>query len=236
VHDSDRRLLVVVASAGEARAVLRGFGNPEVGLTSWVSLAVDARADLVLTGIGKANAAGAVARALDVSRHAAVVNLGIAGALPGGGLAIGDVLLGTASVFADEGAQTPSAFLDCDALGFPIGDFPHGAVPCSLDTRDGFGAALEKLFPKRGAIATVSTCSGTDALARAIAERTSALAEGMEGAAAALVCHRVGVPFGEVRVISNTTGDRGSQVWDIPRAFSVLAAAAGSVRDAALTM
>jgi futalosine hydrolase len=77
-------------------------------------------------------------------------------------------------------------------------------------------------IPHVQAIATVSTCSGTNALAREIVTRTGAEVEAMEGAAVGLVASRLGVGFAEVRVISNTTGDRGSQQWDLPGALAAL--------------
>jgi futalosine hydrolase len=44
----------------------------------------------------------------------------------------------------------------------------------------------------------------------------------MEGAAVALAARRAGVRYGEVRVISNTTGDRDRQRWAIGAALAVL--------------
>jgi futalosine hydrolase len=75
---------------------------------------------------------------------------------------------------------------------------------------------LQKLAPlatHQGRIAAVSECSGTDARATEIVKRTNAIAEGMEGAAIALVAQRLRRQWAEIRVISNTTGDRDRQVW-----------------------
>jgi futalosine hydrolase len=76
--------------------------------------------------------------------------------------------------------------------------------------------------PIVSAIATVSTCSGTDAAATEIAHRTGAAAEAMEGAAVGLVAFRHKVAFAEVRVISNTTGDRSRQVWALEESLAEL--------------
>jgi futalosine hydrolase len=176
--------------------------------------------DCLITGIGKANAAGATARALDPGRHQAVLSVGVAGALPGSGLRPADVVAATASVFADEGLETPGGFSDCHAMGFPLGAFEGSAVP--LDPR--LLGILKPLATATGPIATVSTCSGTADLAERVRSRTGALAEAMEGAAIALVAHRLGVPAAELRVISNTTGDRPGQVWDLQAALSRLEA------------
>ena len=49
-----------------------------------------------------------------------------------------------------------------------------------------------------------------------------AIAEAMEGAAVVHAARRLGLPGGEVRVISNSTGDRAKQQWDIARAFAAM--------------
>ena len=66
------------------------------------------------------------------------------------------------------------------------------------------------------------------ACAHEVARRTRAVAEAMEGAAVGFTARRLGLAtgsapaFAELRVISNTTGDRSRQVWDLPRALSRL--------------
>src|SRR5690606_35090252 len=201
------------AAPAEARAILRAFGfsqdRPEP--PSWTPFPLDDAFDLVLCGIGKANAAGAAARFADPARHARILSLGVSGALPDAPLSLGQAVLATASVFADEGLQTDETFSDCAAMGFPLGDFPGAAVP--LDPA--LHTALRPLADAAGPIATVSTCSGTDDLARTVRARTGAIAEAMEGAAVALVAHRLGLPAAELRTISNTTGRRGDQRWDL---------------------
>ncbi len=177
----------------------------------------------MMTGIGKANAAGATARALSLDPPPDLaLNVGIAGALPGSGLGLGDVVVATASVYADEGLQTPKGFQHCAAMGFPLAPsaFPGPEVPVDA----GVAEALRVGLPARaGRTACVSTCSGTDSLARAVVERTGAIAESMEGAAVMHAARLLRVPAGELRVISNTTGDREHQRWDIRLALERLA-------------
>jgi futalosine hydrolase len=150
----------------------------------------------------------------------------VAGALPGSGLEIGAAVAATACVFADEGLQTESGFTDCAAMGFPLADFPGAAAPVGEDAL----GVIRPLADAAGPIATVSTCSGTDALARAVRDRTGALAEGMEGAAVALVARRLRLPMAELRIISNTTGDRSAQRWDLRGALARLSDVAGGLR------
>jgi futalosine hydrolase len=65
---------------------------------------------------------------------------------------------------------------------------------------------------------TVSTCTGTTSRARELEARYGGLCENMEGAAAAQVALLHGVPWLEVRGISNMVEDRDMKKWDVPRA------------------
>jgi futalosine hydrolase len=208
-----RVLLVAVASVPEARAL---FPGPPPAF--WEPRPVAPGVDAVLTGLGKANAAGAVARALDTTRHGGVLSIGVGGSLPGSGLAVGTVVAGSAAVFSDEGVATPAGLVPASALGFPAGIESETVRPDPT-----WLAALAALGLPAVPIATVSACCGTDALAAQTAARTGAAVEAMEGAAVGLVAARLGLAFAEVRAVSNTTGDRAGQVWDLPAALAALA-------------
>lgn len=108
------------------------------------------------------------------------------------------------------------------ALGFSLGDFEGNTVPVD----EGLLEMLSGAFAI-GPIATVATCSGTDAAAAEVVRRTGALAEAMEGAAVVHSSRRLHIPAIELRVISNTTGDRPKQKWEIDRAFKALGESVG---------
>jgi futalosine hydrolase len=73
-------------------------------------------------------------------------------------------------------------------------------------------------------VLTVSTVTGTAERASALAERyPDAVAEGMEGFGVASACALAGVPFGEVRAISNPVGPRDRAAWRIGPALDALA-------------
>lgn len=222
------RLLVAVAtpleaSALPAPALPAGAGGP------WSTLAIADRVDLLVTGVGKAPAAAGVASVLSAGRHGGVLNVGIAGSLPSEApLPLLSVVVASSHVFGDEGVALPpdhpaGDFQSLDAMGFgPVGTSAD-AVPCD----DGFAELLRTSVSGAifAPIATVSTCSGTNRLARAVADRTRARAECMEGAAVALAARNLGCRYGEMRTISNTTGDRAAQVWDVRGALARLTAA-----------
>lgn len=205
-----RPWLIVVAAPKEARSVLDALGVAGDSPDGWVPVAVGGLAEVVRSGVGKWAAAGATARCFDPGHHAGVLNVGVAGALPGSWLEIGSFVLGEPSVMADEGLLGPGGFQTLAQMGFP-GD----AGPVRPD--EASRTALTRVVDVVGPVATVSTCSGRDALAQEIATRTRGVAEAMEGAAVGLAARRVDpdARFAELRVISNTTGDRPKQRWDL---------------------
>ncbi len=175
----------------------------------------------VLLGVGKVEATLALTRRLSGRLPDVVVNFGVAGTFPGSGLAVGDVCLVTQETFADEGLVTDAGFDDLLALKLST------RVRWSADD-----AWTQKVGTLLGAVprvrgATVSTISGTDALAQAYAERVRPAVETMEGAAVARVCEAFGVPWVQLRSISNRVGDRARGGWDLRLAKTQLHAAMG---------
>lgn len=217
------RLLVLVASEPEAGAVVSGMGLPRTSLPAWSLIGLSGRADLFITGVGKANAAAGAASVLSRGGHASLLSIGIAGVLPGAGLPIGAGAHVTGATLADEGVRTPLGFTDVATMGFP--PIPSSGMRLAPDPS--MLLRLSRAVPSGAELATVSTCSGTDALAREIASRTGAAIEDMETAAVAVACARMGVAWGGIRAVSNTTGDRDRQQWNIPAALDTLRAVIG---------
>ncbi len=203
----------------------------------------DQPVEIAATGVGKASAAFAAGTLLAAKEYRALFNVGCAGAFPSSGLSVGDVVLADREIFADEGVATPDGFLDLEKLGLAV-HAPAGAAPLfnrvpiapplRLAAREISALAAELGFRLRaGPLCTVSTGSGTDAAAAEIARRWSPLAESMEGAALALAALCRGVPFLEVRGISNMTGDRDRNRWDIPLACRRAAQASARILERA---
>jgi futalosine hydrolase len=146
-----------------------------------------------------------------------IVNIGIAGAYPGVGLAIGEVVAGESECFGDIGIETP------DAVGFtPISRLSWGdpayARPLPL-VSDRFGFSV----PLRGAQGcTVNACTGTSATGARRRQQTGADFETMEGAAVALAAAELGIPAAELRAISNYASDRDMRPANIALALNAL--------------
>ena len=199
-----RRILIVTAVQQEADAI--GFSDS---------------AYVVAGGIGRTNAAVATTKTIhDEGPFDFVISAGVAGSLPGGNLSIGDVVVASSCVYMEEGLVTPDGFQDMDAMGFSLGDFTGNTVPVDATLLSRLGE-----IGITGSIATVATCSGTDEQASLVAERTGCVCEAMEGAAVVHAARIAGLPANEIRVISNTTGNREAQKWDLDLALESLRAA-----------
>ena len=169
-----------------------------------------ARIELLCMGVGPVNAAHAVTLAITRSRPGAIIVCGIGGAYPESGLHIGDVACAETECYGDLGATSPGGFLDMQSLGLPI---VAGPPPI-------YNLLPMQVFPSpiRVRFVTMSSCTGTDAAARAIAARTGGAVENMEGAAVAHVAAIHGIPVGELRGISNLVTDRDTKAWRITEA------------------
>jgi futalosine hydrolase len=165
---------------------------------------------IVRTGVGPVNAAHAVTLFLAQADARAIVICGVGGAYPSSGVRIGDVVCAASECYGDLGATSPSGFLDMKALGFPIVDGPPPM----------FNDLPMQIFPveRRVPFVTVSSCTGTDTIARELEGRTGGAVESMEGAAIAHVAHLHGVPVGELRAISNLVTNRDTSTWRLKEA------------------
>ena len=188
----------------------------------------------VAAGIGQANTAHALTSMLEYGPGGLVIMAGCAGAYPGSGLKVGDVAVATQESYAQLGAQTQDGFMGLEEMGLPTlvagGDPYFGTYPFSDEFREGLKVAAERsrfisskasrARPKLhfGPFLTVSTVTGTTAGGKELFERYGAFCENMEGAAAAQLCTMYGVPFLEVRGISNIVEDRDRSKWEIETA------------------
>lgn len=213
-------LLVLTAVPAEAEAVRSGLTDPTVTVRP--------------VGVGPAVAGAAAARLLTLAEAAgrpyrAVVSAGIGGGFAGR-VAVGATVLGTRSVAADLGAESPEGFIPVDELGMPSELLGGGPV---VQADPGLLADLRAALPEAvvGTVLTVSTVTGTAASTRALADRhPDAVAEAMEGYGVAVAAAHAGLPFVELRTISNPIGPRDRGAWRMREAFTALTAAARALR------
>lgn len=217
------RLLIATAVEAERAAVLARFGGiagdpePRVVAAGVGSDGAPAELEVVAVGVGPAAAAAGTARRLALAEAGGTPYDGVVCAGIGGGFAgrvdIGDVVVGTASVAADLGADSPDGFLPVDTLGFGAG---------RLAADDGL---VRVPFARTGEILTVATATGTAERAeRLAAAHPNALAEAMEGFGVAVAAAGAGLPYAEIRAISNIIGPRDTGAWRFDTAFAALTA------------
>jgi futalosine hydrolase len=227
---AERASVLIVASVGhELSPIISQLGAPRsvaLGRRPGAEGELCGREVCLLEcGIGKAAAAASLAAALETRSPSSVLAIGIGGAYPGAGLLPRDLALASEEIFADEGVETPAGWQGYEAFVVSSGAQNRIALDGELVARA--RAALDRVA--LGPFATVSTCSGTELLARRMEKRWGAIMESMEGAAWALVARRYGVPFVELRAVSNVAEDRDVKAWDLGGAVAALAAALPSV-------
>lgn len=205
------RLLVVTAVAAERDAIAAAIGDVSAGGGSTVVLA---------GGIGPAAAAAYTSAALAAEDYDLVLSAGIAGGFE---LPAGAVVVASRIVDAQLGRETPDGFE------------PLGSAVASLDVEAGLVTELAgRAGATTGAVLTVSTVTGTARTADALRARyPDAVAEAMEGFGVASAALVHGVPFGEIRAISNAVGPRDRAAWRVDEALAALAKAVAAVAGAA---
>ncbi|MBW7476101.1 futalosine hydrolase [Paenibacillus oenotherae] len=213
---NNNRVLVITAVEAERDAVVRGLRGA-------------AGFDVVAAGVGTARAAAGTAAALAAGGYRLVISAGIGGGFEGRA-AVGTVVVASKVIAADLGAETPEGFLSLDELGFG-----SSCIAVDVTLADTVAAALKQagLPASTGAVLTVSTVTGTGETASELIRRNpDAAAEAMEGYGAAVAAKRLGLPFLELRTISNAVGPRDRSAWRIKEALEVLEAASAALREA----
>jgi futalosine hydrolase len=256
-------VVLLVATDAEAVVLARELVDTSAFTVATKKLLVGClagrRVVLAVSGLDKVNAAHLLTcllQAMDPGPRL-VVQVGIAGALPGRGdiapASVGDIVIATNEAYSDTGSSSPAGWLSARELGWPIG-LVDGVESGGIFPIDGrlVAAALEAVavaaaradetasaairpedHPRvlAGPCVTASLVTGLASEARELADRWEAVAESMEGAAAAHVCALYGMPFLEVRGISNVVGDRDRGAWEVQRAVATASWAARAIVD-----
>ena len=205
---------------------------------AWRGMLDGAPVVLFPAGMGKTNAAHGLTALLETHEVRGVVGFGVAGAYDGSGLRIGDVALASRAVYGDEGVEAPGGWISTEQIGIPLVErggeraFNEMALDPTRVARAADALAAGGVHVRVGPFVTVSACSGTAARGAEVAARFGGICEGMEGAALAHVAAIYGVPFLELRAVSNLVEDRDLSRWRLAdaaeaaqRAVRVLVAA-----------
>lgn len=198
-----RQVLIMTSVEAEKEAVLRGIN----GLESF---------DVEVAGVGPVDSAISTTIALSNKGYDLVINMGIAGGFKEMA-EIGSIVVGTDSIAADLGAETAEGFQTIEELGFGT-----SLVIADQELVTKLKGKLKEtaLFGQAAPILTLSTVTGTVETAQQLQERyPQAAAEAMEGFGVAMAAKKKGIPFLEIRSISNIIGPRDRESWKIKDAL-----------------
>jgi futalosine hydrolase len=199
------RILVVAATASEAETLRGERFRHDV--------------DILVTGVGMVATAAQTSRALAQTRYNLALNFGMCGSFDRA-LGPGSVVHVVRDRIAELGAEDDETFVEFEALqltGEPV--FVNAAPPAS--------AALGAL--RTVTAITVNTVHGNERSIAAVVQRFAPQVESMEGAAFMYACLINGVPFAQVRAVSNIVERRNRDAWKIGEALDSLGRAASSI-------
>lgn len=175
--------------------------------------------ECLLTGVGMVATAVWCARALATSSYDVALNFGVCGSF-NPLLPVSSVVHVTSETLPELGVEDGPRFLSLQEIGLlRPDDFPWrggrlvNAVPPPLPEIGDLPSA---------AGVTVNTVHGDESSIARVSERSSPDVESMEGAAFMFACLTAGVPFAEVRAVSNRVERRNREAWDLAGAITRL--------------
>ncbi len=199
------KMLIVAATESEI-AIFRNYLTQNTGKHE---------IDTLITGVGSIATAFAVTKALTEHKYDFLLQAGVGGSF-NKSIALGELVLVTTEKYGDLGAEDHDNYLDIFDMGLIAPDVaPHaeGTLKTPLHP------LLERIQLKRTNGLTINLVSGNE---KTIAHRSTTYncdVESMEGAAFHYVCLQMGVPFAQVRAISNYVIPRDKSQWQMKDAI-----------------
>ena len=215
------RVLVVAATQAEISPFVSGLGVASVvgpRVRSYQGVGHDI--DVLISGVGMVATSTWCSRVLSTNRFDVALNLGVCGSFKPE-IFPGSVVHVVSDRLAELGAEDGDAFLTIQEMKL-LGDdefpFTRGRL---VNASPPVLGPLASLRPVSGI--TVSTVHGNDDSIARVTQRFSPDVESMEGAAFMYACLVHGVPFAQVRAISNMVERRNRAAWKLDEAIANLA-------------
>lgn len=224
-------MLIVAATAAEIApllAALQPRSQSEGRLHSCTR--ANHEIDVLTTGVGMVATAAWSSRVLAMREYDVALNLGVCGSFDPA-ISGGVVVQVVSEALPEMGAEADEAFLTLHDLKLLARDefpFRDGRL---MNTEPPSMAALQQL-PKVHGI-TVNTVHGRDSSIAEVRERCAPQVETMEGAAFMYACLIRGMPFAEIRAVSNVVEKRNRATWKLGEAIDNLNSAALRILDQA---
>ena len=214
------RILLVTATDPEIRPLLDRFepvaqSAPRTATFRYAGHTID----VLTTGVGMVATAVWTARASLVASYDLALNVGVCGAFDGS-LEPGAVVHVTSDRVAELGAEDGERFIsvhELQLLGEDEFPFRRGML---VNTTPPANPTIARL-PAVAAI-TVNTVHGNEASIAAVCHRYQPQVESMEGAAFMYACLVAGLPFAQVRAVSNVVERRNRGSWKLAEAIAAV--------------
>jgi len=183
---------------------------------------------LLTTGVGPVSTAYHVGQTMGQVIPSGILCLGVAGTFDPQSLPMGAAATASEERFADFGLAGEDG-VDPRGIRLPQGKVRGGEIfdrlPLDPDAAAAaLGLTLSPSWPRLPCL-TVSAASGCSSVASARAASGCAM-EAMEGFSLAYAAAHQGLPFVEIRTVSNLVGSRLPGDWDLPGALAALGEAA----------
>ncbi|MEO8070950.1 MAG: futalosine hydrolase [Acidobacteriota bacterium] len=225
------RILVVTATPIEVAPLVATLG-PVIGgglsarLTSY-SYRTHA-IDVLQAGVGMVPTAVWCARALSGGHYDLALNLGVCGSFDPA-LPPGAVVHVVSEQMTELGAEDGADFITMQALALIGPDDPPFIGGRLVNPRPLEAHVVAELPAVRGI--SVNTVHGNDRSIADVVRRFAPQVESMEGAAFMYACLTHGLPFAEIRAVSNVVEPRDRSRWKMGEAIANLCATAGALMD-----
>jgi futalosine hydrolase len=167
--------------------------------------------DFLITGVGMVATAYYTGKAINDSYDLAI-NMGICGSF-NKNIDLGTVLNVYEDVFSELGAEDGEAFLSLEELQL------QGIT--KITNNSGALHPVIEMLPKVTGI-TVNTTHGNESSIEKAVQRFHPYVESMEGAAFMFACDQEGIPYIQLRAVSNYVEKRNREAWNIPLAIGQL--------------
>lgn len=199
------RILIATAVNSERDAVAQGVHCSDT-------------VHIVSVGVGPVAAAVNTSVELAKTPYNLVINMGIGG---GFSAEIGTLVIANEVICADLGVETANGeFQSIEDLELGIARLSIHSSLIACITKALSASGIPTLV---GPILTLSTATGTEVTTSQLSQRIpDAAAEAMEGFSVASAAQAYGVPFIEIRAVSNLVGPRDKSTWRIETALTAL--------------
>jgi futalosine hydrolase len=172
------------------------------------------KTDILITGVGMLATGYALTKKLNTTRYDLVIQAGVGGSFDMS-LPLGEVVFVTTDRYGDLGAEDHDEYLDFFEMGLidkEAAPYANGILKTPLL------AIHEKIDLRHVSGLTVNTVSGSENTIRRRRQYGCAV-ESMEGAAFHYVCLQEGVPFAQIRSLSNYVTPRDKSQWKMKEAI-----------------